>query len=149
MQVGTALVADAQAPEAAMQPTDGAFHHPTVSAQPFLGLDAPACDTRRDAMPAQVVPAEAVVLALIGVELGEPPCGAASAPRNGQGSIKQYGEGLAVMDVCPREGHRQGLPPAINQDVMLGAEFAPVGGIGARVFAAHGGRDAACIHRSP
>lgn len=49
---------------------------------------------------------------------------------------------LGLMDIGRRELDCQGQPPLIEDDVVFATELAPVGGIGACVIPAEGGRNA-------
>ncbi len=66
MDVSSTLVADAQAPES-MQPAQRSFDHPTPTAQMFPAFDAPPGNPWLDALVAQPLPVNPVVVALVGV----------------------------------------------------------------------------------
>ena len=98
MDGGPAVVTDAQTAEA-VQPGESSFHHPTVSAQPFLRFDTATGYTGHDAPAAQVGPAERIVVALVGVELGGPFSRAPPLASNSRHCLDERDEALAIMDV--------------------------------------------------
>jgi len=69
MEVGAALAADSQASESG-QPSEGTLYDPPMAAQPGAAFDTTPCDAWRDAAGAALTATAAVVVSLIGVELG-------------------------------------------------------------------------------
>jgi len=140
MDVSSTLVSDAQPPEA-MQPAQRSFDHPTPTAQMFRALDAPPGDPWLDALGTQPLPVGSVVVALIGVQLGGT---LARSPRQTSDSwqtLNERAQQLGVMDIGRRELDHQWQPSLIDDDVMFATELAPVGGVGAGVIPAEGGKE--------
>jgi hypothetical protein len=69
--LGVSLIADPQPPEAT-QPGPGPFDGPAVTAQPLRRLDHAPGDPGADATSAEVAAAAAMVVGLVGVDLGWP-----------------------------------------------------------------------------
>lgn len=123
-----------------MQPGERALYNPAVAPQSHFRFDSPACDARHDAVTTQIGPAERIVVALVGMELPGPPSGAATAPGHGPSSFEERNEALTIVGVGSRQPDRQWQTTTVKQNVMLAAEFAAVGRVGARVGAAQGGK---------
>src|SRR4051812_1218095 len=75
------LVSDRQPPELG-QPGERALDDPPMAAKPITTLDAAPCDAALDVAPAARRAAAAVVVALVGVQLGGP------APRPAAGAAQ-------------------------------------------------------------
>ena len=67
MEVGTAFVADAEAPEAG-EPGEGSFHNPPVSAKMGAALYATSRDPWLDATGTALPAAASVIVAFVGVQ---------------------------------------------------------------------------------
>lgn len=128
MHVGAALVTNPQ-PAEGVQPGEGAFHHPAVTAQALAGLDAAAGDARTDAPVAQRSAASRIVVAFVHVRLGGPPPGsAAPAPHGGDG-VQRRLHHLGIMRVRRRERCCERYALLIDHEVVFGPDFPSVGGI--------------------
>src|SRR5512142_1184103 len=114
------------------QPGDGAFDHPAAPAEPAIGLDAAAGDAGEDAAAAQIGAAAGEVVALVGVQLRRAAAAAGSAaagPLDRGGGIEQRLEQPAVVGVRRGQQRGKGDPGGVDQDVVLGAALAPIGGV--------------------
>jgi hypothetical protein len=104
VEVGTALVADGQAAEAC-QPSKGAFHDPAVASKALAVVDPTPGDPGLDAALTAFSPAAAMVVALVGVQLGGPsPRATALARANRRHRVQDGGEQLAVVAVGAAQG---------------------------------------------
>lgn len=129
MDVGAPLVADGEA-AVAVEPGQGALHHPAVPAQPRAGVDALAGDADLDAALGQRPPTARDVVRLVGMPLVRsfaPP--AIRLPDRGDG-IKQLREDDRVVAVGAGQQYGQREPAAFGENVPCGAGFAAIGGVG-------------------
>jgi hypothetical protein len=79
VDIASALVARDE-PTKAVDPGEGAFDHPPVSAQFLTGLDAPSCDARSDPATVASLSASSMVVGLVGVQLVWSPARPATLP---------------------------------------------------------------------
>lgn len=134
MEVGRSLITDAQAP-VAVQPGEGPLHDPAVAPQTLAGLDAFAGDANLD-MPATQGPAAAgIVVPFVGMQLGWPFAPLPGGTFDRRHRVEHLLKHLAVVAVgagrqgCERE------PVAIDEQMVFGARFAPIDGVGPSLFA--------------
>ena len=126
MEVVAALVADGQAAESG-EPSEGALDHPAVSSEARAALDPAAGDARGDAAGAALTTAAAVVVGLVGVELGGPAAG--SSPLLGPHArhrIKGWGQHAAVVAVGAAQCQAKRRAAGIHDEVALGARLAAI-----------------------
>jgi hypothetical protein len=122
------FVADGEAPEAG-HPGQGPLHFPAVSPEPAAVLNAAPGDARDDAAAAAVAPAEAVVVALVGVQLvGAPtrPAAGPAAAADRRDGIEGGGQHLAVVAVGRTQGQAEWGAVAIDGDIPFGVRLAAV-----------------------
>jgi hypothetical protein len=135
--VRSPLVAHAK-PAAAEEPGVRPFHDPSMSPQSLAGVDATASNAWGDAASAQGTPEGRGVIGLVGVELGRTLTWSAWLPpwpddrRNGIDERKELGR---VVGVGRREADGERDAVAIDDEVVLGAELAPVHGVRSRLLA--------------
>src|SRR4029079_18633992 len=134
--VGT-LVADLQAAKA-VEPTQRAFSHPAITAQPLAGLNATAGDARGDVALAQSGAQGAAVVGLVGMELMRARARPAARPSNGFNQIDRRFEHLVVVHVGGRNRDAQRKPVSVDHKMALRARFAAVRWIRAGFFAPPG-----------
>ncbi len=126
MEVGAALVADSQASEPG-QPSEGTLHDPPMAAQPGAAFDTTPCDAWRDAAGAALTATAAVVVSLIGVELGGPT--ARTSPVLGPHARYRIQGGrqhtaVVAVGAAQRQAKRRAL--GIRDEVALRARLAAV-----------------------
>ncbi len=125
---GPPLVADAEA-AAAEEPGQAPLHHPTVPAQPLGGVDPTSGEARRDSPGTEGSPQGRGIVGLVAVQL---PWALARPPRLPSGSdnrrdgINQREQLRGVVGVGRRQTDSERDAVAIGDEVVLGAEFAPV-----------------------
>jgi hypothetical protein len=127
-QVGTALVADAEA-ATAEQPGERALDYPAMPSQSLAGLHPPARNPRRDTAGAQGTPEEGGVVGLVGVQFAGALAGAtwSSSWSDDRGDGINEGEQLGrVVGIGRRETDRQRDTVPIHHQVVLGPGFATV-----------------------
>ena len=120
MDIGTTLVADAQAAEV-MQVGEAALHDPALATQARAVCDAPASDQRPDVAPAQDARVAVVVVAPVGQQaVGLAPGPATLAPDgSGVQRVQQRHELGDVVAVAAGERDRQGDARTVDQQVVL------------------------------
>lgn len=127
------LIAEAQ-PTATQQPGQAALDDPAVPPQPLTRFDAASRNPGRNAPGAQRSPQHRVVVPLIGVQFGWPfpgSPGLAARPDDRWNGIHEGQELGGIMGVGGRQadGERNALP--VHDQVVVGAGFAAIRGIGA------------------
>lgn len=132
--VGAALVADGQPPEAA-EPSQGALDHPAMPSQALAALDAAPGDPVGDVSPAQGTMTARQIVSFIGVELGWALAGPSPALADRRHGIDQLVEDAAVVDICRRDPESERDAPSIGEEMALAAGSAAIGRIGAGLLA--------------
>jgi hypothetical protein len=100
-----------------------------VAPELALVFDAAPGDADLDPAPVEVAAAAGIVVALVGVQLlgsAARSSGSVAMPADAGDGVEQRLEQLAVVGVGRREKHVERQPLVINQQVVLGAGFAPV-----------------------
>ena len=126
LRVFVAAVGANQQPAAVVQPGEGAFDDPTVTAEPGAVFGLTARDQRFDAAP----PDEATVLVMVVAAVGDDGVGATPRPTdasaNGRHGVEQHEQLGDVVAVAAgqRPGERQ--PAAVYEEMLLAAAAAPV-----------------------
>ena len=128
MDVGAALAADRQAPEAG-RPSQGSFDDPAVAAEAIGALDAAAGDARRDRPLATFGSAAAVVAGLVGVEPLRAATGSAPAVPHARDDVEDGGQHAAVVPVGPAQLKAERRAAGVDHEVALGARTASVRGV--------------------
>ena len=131
MDLGTAFVADDQAPEL-VDPCEGPLHDPSVLSEAAAAFDASPCNAGRDGAGAQVAAAAIEVVALVGMELGGPFAGPAVLLVHRMDGIDNIGQRHAVVAVGSRQDEGERDACAVNHDVAFGARLAAIGRVRAR-----------------
>ena len=137
MNVDVALEAGAQLAKG-RQPGMGALDDPAVAPEPVIALDALAGDAILDASAFEVGTAPRVVIALVCMQLLGPAARPAALATHRWQCVNQFLEHHRVMAVGPGDAKDQRDALAVRDDVALAAEFAPVRGVGTRVWAPRG-----------
>lgn len=109
-----------------------------MPAQPLVDLDASSGNPADDASLLQIVTAARVVVALVGMQLGWSAARLALQSPDGWQSIDAFLEHHRIVPIRTTDQYHQRNAPRVYDDVPLGAEFSPVGGVGAG-FLAPGG----------
>jgi hypothetical protein len=129
MDVLASLVAHLQ-PPIAVQPGQGALHHPAITPQPCTGVDALTRNSRDDMTLLQRPMTARIVISFVRVQLvGSLPWPSARSENSGNG-IDHRLQHLRIVDVCSRMPDRQRDTSAVDHKVALRARFAPVRRIG-------------------
>jgi hypothetical protein len=133
MNICTAFIAHPQ-PPVLRQPRQGPLDNPAVHTQPTAVGRPPFGQHRRNASRPQLL---AVRLRIIGPVTIHPRGTAPRTPRlaaDGGDRLQQRHQLGDIMAVSARHHSRQGNPLGIGQEMMLTAQFAPIGGVGAGFF---------------
>ena len=120
MDVVAAVVADEQSLEL-VQPGEGAFDDPAVTAQARAVRGCAASDLRFDAAPSQLAAVFVVVVAAVGAEPVRPsprPAGLAGDRRHPVKQREQLGD---VVTIAARDRPSERQPGRVYEQVMLGA----------------------------
>ena len=134
MDCGGSIKANAQTSEL-VQPTDGAFHHPTCDAQAAAMHARTLADDRLDVADPQAHAIGVGAIARITLHGIGPE---AWRPRNSAhrwNRIHQRQQLGHIIHIRGRDDRGQGNALAVNDEMVFGARFSAVGGIGARQFA--------------
>jgi site-specific DNA recombinase len=102
------------------------FGDPAVAPQSGRALDAFAGDAAADTPAAQVAPAVAHVVGLVGVDRARAAARAAPPPLQRRDRLQQRLEQPVVGPLRPAQPGREWDALAVDRDVVLGARFAPV-----------------------
>jgi len=125
MDVGASFVADGQ-PAEAMEPGQGALHHPTVSTQALAGVDALAGDAHPDVASGQRLAAAGDVRGLIGMQFGGPLASLSGRGLGRRDGVEQVLKDNRVVAVGPRQERGQRDSGALDHKMALRARFAPI-----------------------
>ena len=125
VDVGTAFVADGE-PAKSVQPGQGAFHHPPVSAPPLAGLNAAAGEAALDAALSEVSAAKAVIVSLIGREFLRAVARPTVPAFEGRYGLKEGRKDRAVLSMGARDFHRERDALPIDHHMALRARFAAI-----------------------
>jgi hypothetical protein len=130
MDVLASLVAYLQ-PPIAIQPGQGAFHHPAITPQPCAGVNSLARNSRDDVALLEYPMTARIVIAFIRVQLLRSlPRPSVRTENRGDG-VNHRLKHLRIVNVCPRMSARQRDTTAVDHKVALRARFAPVRRVGA------------------
>ena len=125
VDVVAALVAGDEAAEAA-EPGVGPLDLPAVPAEAVARLDAAPGETRDDPAPAAVVPAAAVVVALVAVQLAGPAARPSRLAAYRRHRVEHGAEFDRVVAVGRAERQAEWRAPPIDDETALGARLAPI-----------------------
>ena len=129
MDIGAPLVADGEA-AIAVQPSQGALHHPAMTAQTLTALDALTGDAHPDVTLGQGTAAAGNIIGFVGMGLVRP-LAAPSVGLHDRGyGIEQLLKDHRVVAVGPGQHLGERHSAAVGQNVPFGARFAPIGGVG-------------------
>jgi hypothetical protein len=120
---------------AVVQPGEGAFHDPAVTAEAGAALGLTSRDHRLDA----ALQDEAAVLDVVVAAVGDDAVGSPSRPAGtaayGRYSVEQREQLRDVVSVAARQRPGQRQPAAVYEEMLLAAAAAPVDGAGTRLRA--------------
>ena len=134
MDVCSPLIAHHQAAEV-VQPGQRAFDDPSESAELRRGFDTAPRDARHDASNATRGPTSPVVVRLIGVKLRRPSSPTSSSLPDRLDGVEDVRQRDRIVLVGRREHRRrQGDTFSIDDEVVLGAEFAAIRRVPSRLF---------------
>lgn len=137
MVLKRAFKADTQLAERG-KPRMRALHHPTMFAEAVVLLDAPTSNPGNDAALVQVLSAACKVVALVGVKLVRAASGATTEARHAGYGVDKCFERYRIVAIRACDSQRQGHAPLVHNQVTLAAEFAPIRGVWASLFAPRG-----------
>jgi hypothetical protein len=132
-EVSASLVADHE-PANSQEPGQRPFHHPAVPAQSLAGLDAAPRNARGDATSTQRSPQVGIVVALVGVQLGRafPRSPRFAAGTDDRGNGVDQGQQLGrIVGIGCGQPHGERNAVAVDDQMVLGTGFAPIGRVGA------------------
>lgn len=125
MDIFPAFIAHSQAP-LLVDPRVGALHHPAVSPQPLLRLDAGPCDSGSDAASAQAPAVLARRVRLVRMLFAGPMPGATTGLFHVGHRIQQGEQLVGVVDVGSRQTFGQGQALSVDEKMMLTARLRSV-----------------------
>lgn len=131
VDVCTPLIADLESPKA-IEPRECSLHHPAMSSKPLARLDAAPRNARGDTARAQCPTAACVIIPLIGMQLHGPlawPSTSLSSQSQRRDGVNSFFEPLRIVDIGPRNGHRQGHTVTVNHDMALRPQLVTTGRI--------------------
>ena len=134
VEVGVAFVSDDEAAEL-VDPGEGPFDDPSVLSKMSAAFDATPCDAGRDVSAAQFAPAEGVVVAFVGVQLGGPLARSSAPLANRLYRVDDRRQNFAVMAVGARQDDGEGKAAPIDDDMALRPRPAAIGRVRADRFA--------------
>ena len=112
------------------QPAEGAFDDPAVPAQTGAGVLPDSGDAGGDAAAAEVAAHPWVVVALVPVQLERSAAGmAAAAALDARHGVQDRFDEEAVVPVGAGHQHVQREPAGVDEQVVLAAGLAAVGGV--------------------
>ena len=137
MDIEPPLKSDPQLSEPS-KPCVGALDNPAVFSQPLTAFNASAGNPAQDAFGLQIGPATAVVIALVSMQFPRTLARPARQASKRRDCVNAGFEQHGVMPVGPADQHHQRNAPGVYDDMSLGAQFAPVGWVGACLLAPRG-----------
>ena len=134
MDIGASLVAGRQPLELA-ELGQGALYDPPVPSQPCTAVDAAARDPGLDAAAGQGPAAAAVIIGLVGMQLGRSLTGSAPRLPDRRHGIDRLLHHHGVVPVGCGQANRERDAVGIGEDVALRARLAPIGRVWPRLRA--------------
>ena len=125
MDIISAFVTHSQAPQL-VDPRVGALHHPAVSTQPLLRLDAGPCDAGGDAASAQAPTVLARRVRLVRMQLTGAMPGTTAGLLHLRHRIQQGEQLVGVVDVGPGQALSQRVALGVDEKMMLTARLRSV-----------------------
>jgi len=125
MDVGAAFVANAQ-PPLAVEPRDGALHHPAMSSQPLAGVDPRAGNPRNNSPRPQRPTFRRAGVAFVSVQLVRSTPGPTARSADRRNRIHDGFDHRHFIDVGRRQHHRQRDAVGIDHKMALRARFAAI-----------------------
>jgi len=137
MDIEPPLKSDPQLSEPS-KPCVGALDNPAVFSQPLTAFNASAGNPAQDAFGLQIGPATTVVVALVRMQFSGALARPARQASERRDCVNAGFEQHGVMPVGPADQHHQRNAPSVYDDMPFGAQFAPVGWVGACLLAPRG-----------
>ena len=137
MNVGAALKTNPELGKPG-EPGQGPLDHPAMPAQALGAFNPTAGDPWLDAVASQMMPAAWKVVALVSVQFVRPSARPSRQAGHRRQRIDQGFEHHGIVALGAADRDSQWNAPRIDNHMALGAEFAPVGGIGAGLLAPRG-----------
>jgi hypothetical protein len=134
VDVVAAVGADQEA-AAVMQPGEGSFDDPALTAEPGAVLALTSCDDRFDAALPDEPAVLVVVVAAVGDQRPRPLSGTSDPAANGRHPVEQLEQLRDVVAVAARDRPGQRDTAAVYEEVVLAAATAPVDGARTRFLA--------------
>jgi hypothetical protein len=134
MDIGPTLVADGEPPEA-IEPGQGAFHHPAVPTQALARLDLLASNADLDVAFRQRLPAARDIIGLVGMPLVRPLTPTSVGLSNPGHGVEEVLEDYRIVTIGPRQEGGERQPTPLGQNMPFGAAFAAIGGVRSREVA--------------
>lgn len=129
MDIGATFVADGQPPEA-IEPGQGAFHHPAMATQALAGVDALPGNADPDVPLGECAATARNVVGLVGMQLVRAFAAVAVGLRDGGNGIKHLLKDRRLVLVGWGRELGQRPPAPFGQNMPFGARFAAVSGVG-------------------
>jgi hypothetical protein len=126
MDVRSAFVASRETSVSSVKPRDRSLDDPAMTTESFLGFDPASRDARHDAANAATGATEDVVVRLVGVELGRSEARPTARALDARDLVEHRLQHVAVGSVGRRDVDDEGHTLAVDDQVLLGAEFPAV-----------------------
>jgi len=130
MDIGATFIADTQ-PAMLKQPCDGSLNHPAVHAQSAAVLRPTPCQKRHDVPVPQLATVRLGIIGPISLDTIRTPSGPSDLARDRRNRIDQRQQLRDVVAIGSGDLHGQGNALRISDQMVLGARFASIRGIGA------------------
>lgn len=127
VNLGSSFITNAQSAKL-MQPTDGAFNHPTVHTQSTAVLGVAMRDHRLDADFAQGLSVGLRVVRAISIQLIKPKAWLAGFACNRRYLVDQWQQLCHVVSICCGHNRHDGYAVGIGEQMMFRPAFSAVGG---------------------
>ena len=150
MDILATLIADAQA-SVLIEPSKGAFDHPTMATQSVTRLHSTPSNPGLDSSPLQSLTQSPRVVALVGMQFGWPATGVSQLTRQRRNGIDYYFGLGDFVDVGRGGVDGQGYALGVDHQMAFRARFAAIRGIraGARAPFGAGTLEASTEARDP
>ena len=120
------------------QPGMRSLHHPAMTPEPVIALDAPASNAILNPTALEMLTTAMEVVSLVGMQPLRPTSWPARQASDSRQVVDELFEDDRVVPVGSRDAEHQRDASSVGHDVALAAELAPVSGVGARVRAPRG-----------
>ena len=126
MDVSSPFIACREKPVGSVKPRDRSLDDPSMATEALFGFDSAARDSRNDAANAATGATEDMVVRLVGVELRRSEARPTPRALNARDLVEHRLQHVAVGHVGRRDVDDEGHTLAVDDQMLLGAEFPSV-----------------------